>query len=546
LSKTEQYKHLAILEQLDLYDIVTCKVSHLNINVQAKVIKYKYDCLKERYDGIELGDFKASTNYKSEGIVKQMSEKFKTTESAVDYATNVITGNRGGFVVSRRYPNGKPYELLIMDTEDINTAKNLLRMNNSGLGFSQNGYNGTYGTAMTIDGHIVADYMDTGILKSILIQSDNYVANISGTKINLVDGTIDSKYFKLTPTTATFSGELQAATGTFKGSLSAATGSFTGEITGGSINIGNGQFLVDSYGNLTANDAKFNNGTFTGTITGSTISGTTFSNTDGSNTEMATIKNGVFTGTSFKSYEFSDVAVGTLMGMKSAVMKAGFMSIGDGALMTIISGSTMYTGNITCSKINDGTPINSINIGSQSVANAQYLRNTVYVSTNNNLRPTSSGMSSCGTSDGLWTSIWASSGTINTSDARKKNSIQDLDSRYEVLFDNLMPRMYKMNDGESGRWHIGMIAQETEKSMEIAGIDSQEFAGLVKEPIYENRTEDGEYDTSSEVVDYDYFLRYNEFIPLLINKIKIQQKMIDNQSSMIIELERRISKLEVA
>jgi phage minor structural protein len=225
LSKTVQYKDLAVLEELDLYDIVTVNVSHLNINVKARVIKYRYDCLKERYESIELGDFSSVSSYKTDGIVKRLQSGIKASQSAAEYATNVITGNKGGYVVIRRYPDGKPYEILIMDTEDINTAQNVFRLNNSGLGFSRSGYNGTYETAMTIDGHIVADYMDTGTLTSILLQSDNYIVDTSGMRINLADGTFDSKYFKVYS-----NGKIEAVDGTFSGNI---TGSI---ISGTTIN----------------------------------------------------------------------------------------------------------------------------------------------------------------------------------------------------------------------------------------------------------------------------------------------------------------------
>lgn len=90
----------------------------------------------------------------------------------------------------------------------------------------------------------------------------------------------------LTGATGSFSGELKAATGTFSGNLSAAGGTFTGtligvdgtfsgilsanQIKGGtlsgtSIDIGDGNFIVDNNGNLTANDGTFN-GTLSGQI----------------------------------------------------------------------------------------------------------------------------------------------------------------------------------------------------------------------------------------------------------------------------------------
>ena len=58
----------------------------------------------------------------------------------------------------------------------------------------------------------------------------------------------------------------------FTGTLSGATGTFSGLVSGGSINIGNGTFIVDSNGNMTANSGKFGGtlsgatGTFSGAI----------------------------------------------------------------------------------------------------------------------------------------------------------------------------------------------------------------------------------------------------------------------------------------
>ena len=60
---------------------------------------------------------------------------------------------------------------LVMDTEDINSATNVIRLNQQGIGFSQNGYNGPFGVAITIDGQIVADYITAGTLSADLIQS---------------------------------------------------------------------------------------------------------------------------------------------------------------------------------------------------------------------------------------------------------------------------------------------------------------------------------------------------------------------------------------
>ena len=85
----------------------------------------------------------------------------------------------------------------------------------------------------------------------------------------------------------------------------------------------------------------------------------------------------------------------------------------------------------------------------------------------------------------------------------------------------IVPYTFKMVEGTSGRRHVGFIAQRIEEAMQECGISDMEFAGLIKAPVYAQKVKDkdgneiNEYDTTSEIVDYDYSLRYDEFIPLI-------------------------------
>lgn len=92
-------------------------------------------------------------------------------KAAIDSATQQITGAKGGYVVIRYNDYGQPYEILIMDTDDINTAKNVWRWNSAGFGHSDSGYAGPYDTAITQDGAIVADFITTGTLVATLIKT---------------------------------------------------------------------------------------------------------------------------------------------------------------------------------------------------------------------------------------------------------------------------------------------------------------------------------------------------------------------------------------
>jgi len=95
-------------------------------------------------------------------------------QAAIDAITALITGNSGGAVILHDSNNdGKPDELLIMDTDDIGTATRVMRFNNAGIGFSLTGYDGEYTTGWTIDGQFLADIITAGTLRGIEIIAEN-------------------------------------------------------------------------------------------------------------------------------------------------------------------------------------------------------------------------------------------------------------------------------------------------------------------------------------------------------------------------------------
>lgn len=110
-----------------------------------------------------------------------------TLEDAIANATTWITGGIGGYVIIHRNADGKPYELVISDTETItaNTAK-VWRWNINGLGYSSTGYNGTFTTAITADGKFVADFITVGTLDAAEIEVRNLNATMfTGAMIQL-------------------------------------------------------------------------------------------------------------------------------------------------------------------------------------------------------------------------------------------------------------------------------------------------------------------------------------------------------------------------
>ena len=194
LEQTEEYKDIALLERVNLCDTVNVEYSELGVSATAKCVKTTYDALKDKYISIELGD--AKTNIADTIIQHQQEINEKPSvsflEQAVINATNWITGNKGGYVIFQRNADGQPYEILIMDTPDINTATKVWRWNNGGLGYSSNGYEGPFATAITQDGAIVANFITTGTLQANLIKSGIIQSRDGRAYFNLDTGQISA------------------------------------------------------------------------------------------------------------------------------------------------------------------------------------------------------------------------------------------------------------------------------------------------------------------------------------------------------------------
>lgn len=164
-----------IKDAIYLCDTVSVEFPALNVSAQAKVIKTVYDALLDRYDSIEVGTVKQTfaqtiatlQDNSITGLVGQTMLR-----ESIGRATAQITGQNGGFYVENDTNGDGLYdEVLFLNTLDIATATNVWRWNLGGLGHSSSGYDGPYDTAITADGHVVADFVDTGTLTANIIKA---------------------------------------------------------------------------------------------------------------------------------------------------------------------------------------------------------------------------------------------------------------------------------------------------------------------------------------------------------------------------------------
>ena len=175
LDKTslDDFEGTSQLQELDLYDYVIVRHMNLDLNYKSKINKVKFNVLTEKYEEITIGQNRTNlsdTVTSTNDLIKQEVDKTNNFwKQCIEHATSQITGNSGGYV--RMWPPNKPSEIFIMDQDNINQAKNVLRMNRQGIGFSKNGINGPFETAWTSDGTFYANWITAGILSAVMIQN---------------------------------------------------------------------------------------------------------------------------------------------------------------------------------------------------------------------------------------------------------------------------------------------------------------------------------------------------------------------------------------
>lgn len=182
--------------------------------------------------------------------VEEIPSKWSLLDAAKKNALAMLLDEtQGGYVVYEYDASNQYIEAInICNARTIDASTQRWRWGSNGLGYMERANIGsswsTIKVAMTKDGHIVGDFVDTGTLTAAIIKAGILTDKNGQFSLNMETGA-------LTMNSGTFKGSLQAATGTFAGSLQAATGSFSGSVTASTGKIGD--FTI-SGGNLQVGD----------------------------------------------------------------------------------------------------------------------------------------------------------------------------------------------------------------------------------------------------------------------------------------------------
>ena len=160
------------------------------------------------------------------------------------------------------------------------------------------------------------------------------------------------------------------------------------------------------------------------------------------------------------------------------------------------------------------------------------------------IRPISDNLYDLGSSSMRWDDVFATNGTIQTSDKTKKNTIVDSDLGLSFI-NKLKPVSYKFNDGT--RTHYGLIAQDIETILSDVSKPTTDFAGFIKtdlpdeyykeaEPNIPEGKKEGDLKSAAHT---EYGLRYGEFISPLIKAVQELSAEVETLKTKVAALEAK-------
>jgi len=138
-------------------------------------------------------------------------------------------------------------------------------------------------------------------------------------------------------------------------------------------------------------------------------------------------------------------------------------------------------------------------------------------------RPTVDNLYDLGASSFRWAQVRAANGTINTSDAREKQDILELDEterRVAIAVKGLI-RKYRWKDaiekkGDDARWHFGVMAQDVIAAFEAEGLDAMRYGVVCYDEWKDEIGPEGDVVTPA---GNRYGVRYNELFAFVLGAL---------------------------
>jgi len=205
--------------------------------------------------------------------------------------------------------------------------------------------------------------------------------------------------------------------------------------------------------------------------------------------------------------------VAKVNGNQDVVLELGNKSVNNSNAIQFFSTST-------------GLPSASINSGSTGVIALACATAVIDAPA---LQPQQNNVTALGTGSFRWTQVFATNGTINTSDGRNKQQVRTLSDKEKIVATKLKSviRAYKWNDaveskGDGARIHFGVIAQDVKTAFEEDGLNADEYGIFCYDEwdaIEDEKDFEGNIVISGREAGNSYGVRYNELTMFILANI---------------------------
>lgn len=148
-------------------------------------------------DKLQLGDsMKLSYTEQNKGNYQYINQQLENTrqtttwlQSAIDNATAMMTGSKGGYKVSEYDEDGRWLRDLYMNAPSKEEATLVMQINMNGIGFSRDGFDGPYKNAWTIDGVLLGEFIKAGS-----VQAEALSAEYKSSVTNEINTTVTAQF----------------------------------------------------------------------------------------------------------------------------------------------------------------------------------------------------------------------------------------------------------------------------------------------------------------------------------------------------------------
>lgn len=183
LAQTVEYQSIAPLEKVSLCDTISVYFEKLGVSATAKVISYKYNVLRERYESLQIGEARSN-------LAKTISGVGEASQTAVADATaylggtintftNLIANGLGLFVTRQPVGNTGGTKLFLHNKPTLEDSQYQWTFNSNGFAVSQD-YGETWSAGIDAEGNAIFNSIAANRVDAM----DIYGANITGTNIS--------------------------------------------------------------------------------------------------------------------------------------------------------------------------------------------------------------------------------------------------------------------------------------------------------------------------------------------------------------------------